>query len=103
MAKMKVLSDAEVRRRLAQLPGWRLSRGAIRCEFKFETFKKALQFVMKIGGMAETANHHPDIDIRYCVVRLALSTHDAGGITEKDLSLATVIDRQSRTRKAGLK
>jgi len=98
--KLKVLSVAEIRKRLPELHGWTLSRGALRCEFKFETFPKALQFVARVGAMAEEANHHPDIDIRYSVVKLALSTHDVGGISEKDFALAAAIDRKSVARKS---
>jgi 4a-hydroxytetrahydrobiopterin dehydratase len=98
--KLKALSISEIRRRLPELHGWRLSRGALRCEFKFETFPKALQFVARVGNLAEEANHHPDIDIRYCVVKLALSTHDVSGISEKDFALAGAIDRKSVAAKA---
>ena len=97
--KIKALSSTEIQKRVPELHGWRFSRGALRCEFKFETFKKALAFVAKIGGMAEEANHHPDIDIRYCEVRLALSTHDVGGVSDLDFSLASAIDRKSSPRK----
>jgi 4a-hydroxytetrahydrobiopterin dehydratase len=100
MAKPKPLSDAQIKRALPGLHGWRLSRGALRCEYKFESFKKALQFLVKVAGLAEAANHHPDIDIRYCVVRLALRTHDVGAVSDRDLSLARVIDGQSAARKS---
>jgi 4a-hydroxytetrahydrobiopterin dehydratase len=96
--KIKALSNAEIQKRLPELHGWRFSRGVLRCEFRFETFKKALQFVAKVGDLAEEANHHPDIDIRYCEVRLALSTHDAGGVSDLDFSLARAIDRKSAPR-----
>ncbi len=96
--KIKALSSNQIQKRLPELHGWRLSRGALRCEFKFETFKKAMDFVVKVGAMAEEADHHPDIDIRYSVVRLALSTHDAGGISDKDFSLAGAIDGMSAVR-----
>lgn len=99
-AKLKALSDSEILKGLGELHGWRFSRGALRCEFQFESFKKALQFVNTVGAMAETANHHPDIDIRYCVVKLALSTHDVSGVSEKDFSLARAIDQKSAVRKA---
>jgi 4a-hydroxytetrahydrobiopterin dehydratase len=93
--KLKALSTGEVRKRLPELAGWTLSRGALRCEFRFESFVKALKFVAMVGAMAEEADHHPDIDIRYSRVKLALSTHDVGGISEKDFSLAAAIDRRS--------
>ena len=53
MARPKRLSDAQIRKALPALHGWRFSRGALRCEFKFESFSKALQFVVKVGGLAE--------------------------------------------------
>ena len=56
-------------------------------------FAAALDFVRAVGDAAEAANHHPDIDIRYNKVRLALTTHDSGGITLLDLALAQAIDR----------
>jgi 4a-hydroxytetrahydrobiopterin dehydratase len=55
-------------------------------------FAGALEFVNQVGALAETADHHPDIDIRWDTVTLRLSTHSAGGLTEKDLSLAAEID-----------
>jgi 4a-hydroxytetrahydrobiopterin dehydratase len=52
-----------------------------------------MEFVNRVAGFAESANHHPDIDIRYSKVTLTLSTHDAGGITANDVSLARAIDQ----------
>ena len=98
--KLKALSTAEIRKRLPELHGWTLSRGALRCEFKFESFQKALDFVARVGAMAEEADHHPDIDIRYSVVRLALSTHDVGGISDRDFALAASIDGKSVARES---
>jgi 4a-hydroxytetrahydrobiopterin dehydratase len=60
---------------------------------KLHDFAAALAFVNAVGAAAETANHHPDIDIRWNTVRLVLTTHDAGGITLLDLALAGVVDR----------
>jgi len=100
MAKPKLLSDRQIQKALPELQGWRLSRGALRCDFKFESFAKALKFVMKVGALAEKADHHPDIDIRYSVVKLALSTHDVGGISDRDFSLARAIDAQSGALKS---
>ena len=100
MAKPEVLSDAQIRKALPDLHGWRLSRGALRCDFGFESFKKAIQFVNKVADLSEAADHHPDIGIRYSQVKLALSTHDAGGISPKDVSLARQIDGLSALRKS---
>ena len=60
--------------------------------FQFESFCDAVAFVNKVAGMAEKAGHHPDIDIRYNRVRLALVSHDAGGLTDKDFDLAAGVD-----------
>jgi 4a-hydroxytetrahydrobiopterin dehydratase len=93
--KLKALSVKEVRNRLKALAGWSLSRGALRREFSFANFAKSLQFVNRVGSLAEGADHHPDIDIRYSRVKLALSTHDVGGISEKDFALASAINQES--------
>jgi 4a-hydroxytetrahydrobiopterin dehydratase len=85
---MPVLSPDAAQTRLAQLPGWQIQSGELVRTFKFKDFVAALEFVNLIGKFAEAAGHHPDIDIRYNRVRLALVTHDAGGITEKDFDLA---------------
>jgi 4a-hydroxytetrahydrobiopterin dehydratase len=97
---LKAFSSAEIRKRLPGLQGWALSRGALRCEYQFESFGKALEFVASVGALADEADHHPDIDIRYRLVRLALRTHDAGGISERDFALAAAIDAKSAARKS---
>ena len=61
--------------------------------FKFEDFRAAMRFVNQVAELAEEAGHHPDIDIRYNRVRLALVTHDAGGLTNKDFELAGQADK----------
>src|SRR5262245_1918208 len=93
------LTTPEIERRLTALDGWTHSRGAIRRTLRFADFKEALAFVNRVGRLAEKAGHHPDIDIRYSRVRLALSTHDASGITAKDFALAGVIDSAIGRRK----
>ena len=93
---MTTLTPAQITQSLTTLPGWQLGNhaselGQLEREFSFKDFVAAMRFVNKVAGLAEEAGHHPDIDIRYNKVRLALSTHDAGGITEKDTALATAI------------
>ena len=73
---------------LENLPGWQIESGELVKTFQFKDFVAALRFVNQVGEAAEAAGHHPDIDIRYNKVRLSLVTHDAGGLTEKDLDLA---------------
>ncbi len=86
---MPLLSPDAAQSRLTQLPGWQIESGVLVRTFQFKDFVAALEFVNLIGKLAEVAGHHPDIDIRYNRVRLALITHDAGGLTEKDFDLAT--------------
>ncbi len=88
---MARLDDDSVRSRLADLPGWELDSGAIVREYRLDDFPAAVAFVVRVAFHAEAANHHPDLDVRYNRVRVALSTHSEGGITEKDLELAAVI------------
>ena len=73
---------------LQQLPEWYLRGDAIRRDFEFKDFAQAMIFVNQLAEIAETANHHPDIDIRYNKVTLALTSHDSGGVTKRDLNLA---------------
>ena len=89
---MAVLTPEQIEHGLISVPHWHLENGEIVREFKFEDFREAMSFVNSVAAAAEAAGHHPDIDIRYNRVRLALSSHDAGGITEKDFSLAAEIN-----------
>jgi 4a-hydroxytetrahydrobiopterin dehydratase len=86
---MASFTPEEAKRRLAALPGWQIENGELVRTFAFKDFVEALRFVNRVGEAAEKAGHHPDIDIRYNRVRLALITHDAGGLTEKDFQLAS--------------
>jgi 4a-hydroxytetrahydrobiopterin dehydratase len=89
---MTVISAEEVARRLVSLPGWGIDTGELVKTFNFKDFREALAFVNRVGEAAESAGHHPDIDIRYNRVRLSLVTHDAGGLTAKDFDLATGVN-----------
>jgi 4a-hydroxytetrahydrobiopterin dehydratase len=89
---MSVLTPEVVQERLRSLPQWKLEGEEIVREFSFADFVAAMAFVNRVAEQAEKAGHHPDIDIRYNKVRLALVTHDKGGLTEQDMKLATVAD-----------
>ncbi len=89
---MNVLSAEKVKERLKSLPEWKLEHKEIVRQFEFPDFRAALQFVNLVGEKAESAGHHPDIDIRYNKVRLALTSHDSGGITERDLKMAQALN-----------
>ena len=87
------LDDAEIDGRLGALTGWTREGDEIRKEFVRAGLRRtAIAFVVRVGFLAEAADHHPDIDIRWRTVHLALSTHDAGGLTALDFDLATKID-----------
>jgi len=89
---MPLLSPDQVQKELSQIKGWQLAGKEIRKTFEFETFVPAMGFVQSVALLAEKANHHPDIDIRWNKVTLALMTHSAGGLTEKDFNLAKSIE-----------
>ncbi len=88
-----VLNEDQIEKRLGELHGWQRKGPEISKEFDLKNFVKAMGFVSSIALLAEKANHHPDIDIRWNRVTLTLSTHSEGGLTEKDFNLATEIDR----------
>jgi 4a-hydroxytetrahydrobiopterin dehydratase len=85
---MQRISDDDLKKALPELSGWSLEGGELVRTFSFGDFRQAMQFVNQVADLAEDAGHHPDIDIRYNRVRLALVTHDAGGITSNDTSMA---------------
>jgi 4a-hydroxytetrahydrobiopterin dehydratase len=89
---MAAFSAEEAHKRVAGLAGWKIENRELVRRFEFKDFVQALAFVNRVGQSAEAAGHHPDIDIRYNKVLLALTTHDAGGLTELDFELATKID-----------
>jgi 4a-hydroxytetrahydrobiopterin dehydratase len=90
---MPAYSSAEITQGLAAIPDWRLENGSLARSFSFSDFREAMSFVNAVAAVAEHAGHHPDIDIRYNKVNLALSSHDAGGITKRDFSLAAEIGK----------
>lgn len=89
---MPVLDEKTVRQKLSSMPLWNLEGGELVRNSTFQNFVEAMHFVNGVAELAEGAGHHPDIDIRYNKVRLALMTHDAGGLTERDFDLAAAID-----------
>lgn len=82
----------QIKNELKKLKGWKLKGKEIWRVFKFRNFIEAMWFVTRIAAVAEKSNHHPDILIRYNTVQLNLTTHDEGGLTEKDFNLANKIN-----------
>jgi 4a-hydroxytetrahydrobiopterin dehydratase len=86
------LADDEIAQWLGTRSGWERHGDEIRKRFERASFADAIAFVVRIGFLAEAANHHPDLDIRWRTVAVALTTHDSGGLTGLDLALAASID-----------
>jgi 4a-hydroxytetrahydrobiopterin dehydratase len=97
MAKM---SKAEIAASLEGLGGWKLEGKTIAKGYEFPSFSDAMRFVNNVAGLAEAADHHPDILINYRRVTLTLSTHDEGGLTKKDFELASQIEKERKSFKA---
>lgn len=89
---MNRLTAPEIKTRLLALPAWTRVRNTIGRTFEFADFPAAMRYVNAVARAAEKAGHHPDIDIRWNRVTLVLTTHDAGGLTEKDFALARRCD-----------
>ena len=86
---MALASQSEIEEFLSENTGWELAGKEITRTFQFDDFVGSMSFITKVGLLAEAADHHPDIDIRWNKVTLTLSTHSEGGLTDKDFSLAT--------------
>lgn len=89
---MNILTESAVKQALSGLPHWRQEGAEIVRNYEFSDFAGAMEFVNKVAGKAEAAGHHPDIDIRYNKVRLALVSHDAGCLTQRDMRMAAELD-----------
>jgi len=92
MARRKLLTEAEIAARLADVLKWTRLGNAITRSWEFEDFAEALAFINKVGALAEAMNHHPDIVNSWNKVTLTLTTHDRGGLTDLDFELAKKID-----------
>jgi 4a-hydroxytetrahydrobiopterin dehydratase len=90
---MALLTDTEIQEALTSLGGWQRNGIAIQRVFRFPDFKAAMLFVNKVAEKAEQANHHPDIDIRYNTITMALVSHDSGGVTQRDVRMAEAINK----------
>ena len=91
---MSALNAQEIRLHLKTIPNWKKRARVIRQTFVFEGFLEGLAWVNRVAKRAQKLNHHPDIDIRFNKVTLTLTTHDAGGLTEKDFTLARQCDAE---------
>lgn len=94
MSLSKKLTDCEVAEAIGRLSGWSIANGKLHREFEFDDFEAAFAFMTRVAVLARTRDHHPDWSNVYNRVTIDLTTHDAGGITEKDCDLAAAIDRE---------
>lgn len=89
---MAKLTTTQIKTALRSAPNWKKKGSVISRTYEFKDFVAAMRFVNAVAVLAEKAQHHPDIDIRWSKVTLALTTHDQGGLTEKDFALAKKLD-----------
>jgi 4a-hydroxytetrahydrobiopterin dehydratase len=90
---MAKLTPDEIAAKIKTLTGWQFKDNAISKRFQFKTFMDGIHFINKVAETAEKADHHPDMLVNYTRVTFTCSTHDQGGVTEKDFALATEIER----------
>jgi 4a-hydroxytetrahydrobiopterin dehydratase len=89
----KILEEIELQQALGELNGWTTEDKFLKRRFEFKNFVGALEFVNRVGDVAEAADHHPDITFGWGYAEIALTTHDRGGITDADVALAKSIDK----------
>ena len=94
---MAALSDSAVQQALADMPGWRVEAGEITRQFRFKDFVEAFGFISQVATLQEQMDHHATITNTWADVKISLSTHSEGGITEKDLQLAQKISERAGT------
>ncbi len=87
-----LLTTQDIKDWLKKLPEWELEKKHIERTFEFDDFSEAIEFVNGVAEISEEEDHHPEIDIRYSKVKLSLSTHSEGGLTDMDFELAEKID-----------
>ena len=92
MDQSRKLEPAEIEARIAQLRGWELAGTKIRKQYRFRDFREAFAFMTRVALLAEKADHHPDWSNVWNRVAIELTTHDAGGLTDRDFDLAAAID-----------
>jgi 4a-hydroxytetrahydrobiopterin dehydratase len=89
---MDTLDDATIDRTLRDLEGWQRDGDAIARQLRFDSFRDAIDFIVRVADAADAADHHPELTNVYWNVGVRLTTHDAGGVTQRDLDLARAID-----------
>jgi len=91
MARKK-LSEEEIKNALARLDGWKTEASQLKKRFSFTNFAESLDFVNRVGAIADASDHHPDITFGWGYAEFSITTHDTGGLTRNDFALAQKID-----------
>lgn len=99
MTRPRLLGDADAQALLAAHPGWRRDGAWLVASFPWPTFRAAVDFTMRVAGVAEAQDHHPDWSVRWRTVEVRTTTHDAGGVTARDAALVEAIDAMVRDAK----
>lgn len=89
---MSLINNETIEKRLLRFPDWEFKNNALHAEFEFDNFKDCFSAMCRIAFECEAQNHHPDWTNVYNVLKIKLSTHDAGGVTDKDFKLAEAIE-----------
>ncbi|MCH8067770.1 MAG: 4a-hydroxytetrahydrobiopterin dehydratase [Candidatus Marinimicrobia bacterium] len=89
---MDKLSEGKIKTALKELPSWEFTKNLIQKEFTFDTYMAGIDFVNRIAAKAEEQNHHPDLEVGWCRVKVVFTSHDSGGVTEQDIRMAKVVE-----------
>lgn len=89
----RLLTESELTEGLATLKGWAVEDGKLVKRFEFKTYKDGLVFAVAVGYVADKLDHHPDIEVGYAKVRIAVNTHSVGGLSPLDLELAAEVSQ----------
>ena len=89
---MALLSSEEIEKSLGELPGWNYMNEALVKECTFTAYMDGISFVNRIAEKAEEQNHHPDLEIGWCRVGVTFTSHDSGGVTERDIKMAKEVE-----------
>ncbi|MCH8012235.1 MAG: 4a-hydroxytetrahydrobiopterin dehydratase [Candidatus Marinimicrobia bacterium] len=89
---MDKLSEEKIQTALKELLSWEFTKNLIQKEFTFDTYMAGIDFVNRIAAKAEEQNHHPDLEVGWCRVKVVFTSHDSGGVTERDIRMAKIVD-----------
>jgi len=92
---MQKLNLTQIKKDLNDLPGWDFTNESIHKDLSFDSYLDGIAFVNQIAVKAEEQNHHPDLEVGWCRVKVAFTSHDSGGVTDRDIRMAHEVSRLS--------